>query len=72
MGLSAEVEPKVVKLVPKDKDPATLNFVTFKVGMKLSLKTSALSKETWPENIYFREFENQPKNQRKIVRVTAE
>lgn len=72
MGLPADVNLKVVKLVPKDRDPETLSFVTFKVGMNSTHKQLALSKDTWPENVYFREFENQPKNQRKIVTVTAE
>lgn len=72
MDLPPDVMPKVVKLVPRDKDPATLSFVTFKVGLKKSLKDMALSKETWPENVYFREFESQPKNQRRVVRVIAD
>lgn len=70
--LTDDVEPKVVRLVPKDKDPTTLNFVTFKVGFKKSLKDLALSKETWPENVYFREFETRPKNQQQIIRVATE
>lgn len=70
LNLNADVEPKVVRLVPKDKDPATLSFVTFKVGVSKDLKNEALSKETWPENVYFREFENYPKNRRVVSIAT--
>lgn len=70
MNLESEVKPKVVRLVPKDKDPATLSFVTFKVGVNKDLKDVALAKETWPENVYFREFENYSKN-RRIIRIAA-
>lgn len=72
MDLTGDVEPKVSRLVPKDKDPATLSFVTFKVGLNKSLKDAALSKETWPENIFFREFDIHSKNQRSIFRVLDE
>lgn len=69
---STEVDPKVVRLVAKNKDPSTLSFVTFKVGVPKTLKDVALSSETWPDNIYFREFDNNSKNQRRLVRITAE
>ncbi|EJY57505.1 AAEL017170-PA [Aedes aegypti] len=71
MELTADVEPKAVKLVPKDKDLSTLSFVTFKIGVNKSLKDVALSKDTWPENVYFREFENHSKNQRRVIRVST-
>lgn len=70
MNLGPEVKPKVIRLVPKDKDPATLSFVTFKVGVSKDLKNVALAKETWPENVYFREFENYSKN-RRVIRIGA-
>lgn len=71
MELTTAVNPKVVRLVPKDKDPATLSFVTYKVGVPHSLKDVAMSRETWPENIFFREFENISKNQRRVIRISA-
>lgn len=48
----------VVKLVPRGKDTNNLTFVSFKVGMKLDLKEKAMSPDTWPVGIRFREFEN--------------
>lgn len=60
--------PKVVKLVPKGKDPNSLQFVSFKVGVASQLKEKALACDTWPENIRFREFEDlRSKNGPKIV-----
>lgn len=72
LTLTDDVDPKVVRLVPRDKDPNTLNFVTFKVGFRNSLKDLALSKETWPENVFFREFESRPKNEQRVIRLTTQ
>lgn len=71
MELAPDAEPKAVRLVAKDKDPTTLSFVTFKVGVTKTLKDKALSRETWPENVYFREFDNSSKNQRRVIRVST-
>lgn len=71
IDLGSDTEPKVVKLVPKDKDPGTLTYVTFKVGISKTLKEIALSKDTWPENIFFREFENYLNNNRRVIRIAS-
>lgn len=62
---------KVIKLVPKGRDPSTLNFVSFKVGLEEQLKNDALSRESWPQNVLFREFEDlHSKNMPAIVRIS--
>lgn len=71
LGLDVNVDPKVVKLVPKDRDLATLSYVTFKVGVNKDLRDIALASDTWPQNVNFREFENFSKNQRPVVRFAA-
>ncbi|XP_035896280.1 uncharacterized protein LOC118505065 [Anopheles stephensi] len=45
-----------IRLVPRDKDPGTLSFISFKVGMSPDLKEKALSPSTWHNGIVFREF----------------
>ncbi|XP_058827886.1 uncharacterized protein LOC131687812 [Topomyia yanbarensis] len=49
---------EVVRLVAKDRDVKTKNFISFKVGIKPELKVRALSASTWPEGILFREFKS--------------
>ena len=49
---------RVVKLVPRGKDTRSLTFVSYKIGMPLDFKTVALSTDTWPRGIRFREFED--------------
>lgn len=49
---------KVVKLVARGRDTRSLTFVSYKIGMPVELKPIALSTETWPRGIRFREFEN--------------
>lgn len=49
---------RVVKLVARGRDPKSLSFVSYKIGMPLELKSIALAAETWPRGIRFREFEN--------------
>lgn len=49
---------KVVKLVPRGKDVSSLTFVSYKIGMSPEFKSAALSTETWPRGIRFREFED--------------
>lgn len=61
-------QPKVVKLVPKGRDLNSLRFVAFKVGVSEQLREKALSSDSWPENISFREFEdNRSKNGPRII-----
>lgn len=62
---------KVIKLIPKGRDPSTLNFVSFKVGIGKHLRTEALSCESWPQNILFREFEDRSKNVSIIVKIPS-
>lgn len=49
---------RVVKLVARGRDTRSLTFVSYKIGMPVELKPIALSTETWPRGIRFREFEN--------------
>lgn len=56
-NLALDTDPDVVKLVSKDKDISTLNFVSFKIGLEPSQKSRALDPATWPTGLLFREFE---------------
>ncbi|XP_058811170.1 uncharacterized protein LOC131676058 [Topomyia yanbarensis] len=47
----------VVKLVSRGRDPRTLNFVSYKVGMPTDLKEKAMTASTWSVAIAYREFE---------------
>lgn len=49
---------KLVKLIPRDRDQRTLTFISFKVGISSDLKDKAMSVDTWPLGIRFREFED--------------
>ncbi|XP_055604310.1 uncharacterized protein LOC129752561 [Uranotaenia lowii] len=46
----------LTKLVPKGRSLDSLSFVSFKVEAPLTLKNKALSTETWPVGVRFREF----------------
>lgn len=73
LHLTADQKPKVVKLVPKGIDLSTLNFVSFKVGVDKNLEKEALSSESWPENVFFRRFEDgRSKNVTRIVKSIPE
>lgn len=48
----------VTKLVPRGRDVSSLTFVSYKVGMAVDLKPKAMSLDTWPSGIRFREFED--------------
>lgn len=52
----AENPIEVTKLVKKDANLSELRFVAFKIGVDLQHRDAALSAETWPDGIYFREF----------------
>lgn len=68
----SNMQPKVVKLVPKGRDLDSLQFVSFKVGIKVELKDNALSSESWPENIRYREFEDyRAKNAPRVVTLSS-
>lgn len=53
---------KVVPLVKRGVDTSRMSFISFKVGMATNLRDVALSSETWPKGILFREFEDHSKN----------
>lgn len=57
-NLQMNVNPHVVKLVPKGKEIDTLSFVSFKIGLDPTLKDKALDPSTWQEGLVFREFED--------------
>lgn len=48
----------VRKLVPPWKDPATMDYVSFKVGIAENFKDMAMETSTWPKGLRFREFVN--------------
>lgn len=58
LSMDMDAKPRIIKLIPKDKDIASLSFVSFKVGISMTLKDIALSTDSWPENVSFREFTN--------------
>lgn len=49
----------VAKLVPKNINLDELSFVSFKVGVDLELRESALNSSSWHKGIVFREFDFQ-------------
>lgn len=46
----------VVKLVPRNKNTNTLDYVSFKVVLRVDLKPLALTASTWPKGMKYREF----------------
>lgn len=70
LNLSSDTEPEVVKLVPRGKELSAMSFVSFKVGISPQLKCIALARDSWPENVFFREFEDRSKNQPEVTRIT--
>lgn len=48
----------VRKLVPPWKDAATMDYVSFKVGIADNFKDMAMDSTTWPKGLRFREFVN--------------
>lgn len=72
IGIPPDSKPRVVKLIPRGKDISTLNFVSFKVGVAFGFKEKALSCETWPETVRFRQFDDsRSKNVAKIVTLSS-
>lgn len=49
---------KVIPLVKKGADISRMSFISYKVGMDPKLREVALSSNTWPRGILFREFED--------------
>lgn len=70
LNLETQHECKVTKLIPKGKNLADLNFVSFKVGINQTFRDASLSCDTWPENVLFREFEDYRRSDRRIVRIS--
>lgn len=56
--LGPNVSTVVKKLLPAWKDPSTMSYISFKVGVEVRLKPVALLPSTWPSGICFREFHN--------------
>ncbi|XP_058456929.1 uncharacterized protein LOC131434281 [Malaya genurostris] len=56
-NLELSQDPVVVKLVAKGSDISNMTFVSFKVGLDPALQSIALDPSTWPQGIYFRQFE---------------
>lgn len=48
----------VKRLVPAWKDSCSMPFVSFKVGINVRLKRTALLPSSWPRGLHFREFHN--------------
>lgn len=46
----------VRRLTKRDVDVSTLSFVSFKIGVPLSLRDKALCADTWPPGLAFKEF----------------
>lgn len=57
-SLGPNVSAVVKLLKPAWKDPSSLPYVFFKVGIEGCLKQTALLPSTWPAGIFFREFHN--------------
>lgn len=57
-SLGSTVSTVVKRLVPAWKDPSTMPYVSFKVGIETRFKELALLPSTWPTGICFREFHN--------------
>lgn len=51
------------RLVPKDAITSRYTYVSYKVGLDLSLKEKALMLSNWPQSIKVREFVKSPKNE---------
>ncbi|XP_065082563.1 uncharacterized protein LOC135704952 [Ochlerotatus camptorhynchus] len=66
--LETDEKPRVAKLVPRGKDPSTLNYVSFKVGVNQNKRDVALSCDSWPEGIQFREFDDS--RSKKVTKIT--
>lgn len=58
LSLEPNEAPKVVKLLPRGRDPSTLSYISFKVGVIKNKRDSALSCDSWPEGVQFREFDD--------------
>lgn len=56
--LSSEASIEVKMLVPAWKNPSTMPYISFKVGIDARLKETALRSSTWPAGLCFREFRN--------------
>lgn len=57
-SVQCEDPVKVVPLVKKGSDTSRMSFISYKIGMAPRLRDVALSSDTWPEGILFREFED--------------
>lgn len=61
--LQSEGTVKAVPLVKRGIDSTRLSFISYKIGIDPKLRDAALSPDTWPKGLLFREFEdNSSKN----------
>lgn len=56
--LESEDPVKAIPLVKRGIDASRLNFISYKIGIDHKLRQTALSPDTWPKGILFREFED--------------
>lgn len=56
-NLKTDKTVDVVKLVPKGRTLEQLTFISFKIGVDLELKETALAASSWQRGITFREFD---------------
>lgn len=59
--INEKLEMKIIKLVPKWKDPNCLKYTSFKIVLDQGLKRKALQPNTWPVGVLFREFVEHPR-----------
>lgn len=58
LGINSNDNLNVKKLVSKGKDCSKLDYVSFKVTLNEHYKLLAMSSNTWPERVKYREFVN--------------
>lgn len=56
-----ESDVKISFLVPRDRDPSTLNFVSFKIDASDKIATTIMKPNFWPEHCIIKPFVQRPK-----------
>lgn len=70
---SMETDDLVIHpLIPRGLDPGTLNFISYKVGLPMSLRDKAMEPSSWPLGLVFREFIDRRQNVPHFRRPSAE
>lgn len=62
LGVPVEDRIIVKKLVSKHIDCSSLDYISFKIDVKMKWKDKAMRASTWPSDIKFREFQRRPFN----------